>query len=87
MKGNNLARCNLGCDEANDGKYDKALKHWLISCGRGHFDSFKNIRLLFMDGNATKEDCEMALNSYTQYINEIKSDQSNEAAAFDEQFK
>jgi hypothetical protein len=36
MKGNNASRRILGAEEAEAGKYDKALKHWLFSCGRGH---------------------------------------------------
>jgi TPR repeat protein len=35
MQGHIVSRYNLGCDEANAGKCDKAVKHWLISCGRG----------------------------------------------------
>jgi TPR repeat protein len=87
MKGNNQSRCHLGVEEAKDGKYDKALKHWLISCGRGHHASLENIKHLFMNGNATKEDYGKALRSYQQYIDEVKSDQRDKAAAFDGKFK
>jgi hypothetical protein len=39
-----------------------------------------------MDGNATKECYEKALRSYQQYMDKIKSDQRDEAAAFSEEF-
>jgi intergrase/recombinase len=87
MKGHNSSRCNLGIEEAKGGNYCKSLKHWLISCGRGHNASLKNIRRLFMEGRATKKDYANALRSFQQYIDEIKSDQRDEAAAFNEDFR
>jgi membrane protein required for beta-lactamase induction len=69
-------------------KYDKALKHWLISCGRGHNASLGNIKQLFVQlSHTTQEEYENALRSYQEYIDEIKSDQRDEAAAFDEAFR
>jgi TPR repeat protein len=35
MKGHTESRYNLGRSKANAGRCDKAVKHWLISCGRG----------------------------------------------------
>jgi TPR repeat protein len=87
MQGNNEARHNLGIDEANAGKYDRALKHWLISCGCGYGESLKGITNLFLENLASNEDYDKALKSYKNYIEEIKSDQRDEAAAFNEQFK
>lgn len=86
MKGDNISRCNLGAEEGIAGDFDKALKHLLISCGRGRMFSLKNIKLLFMKGAAAKEDYEKALQSYQQYIDEIKSDQRDKAAASIEDF-
>jgi TPR repeat protein len=73
IKGDSTSRCNLGCKEYNAGWCDKAIKHRLISCQRGCYDSLDNIKQLFMDGAATKEDYEKALQSYQEYIDEIKS--------------
>jgi TPR repeat protein len=87
MQRHNASRCSLGIEEAKAGKYEKALKHWLISCGRGSNSSSENIKGLFMKGHATKEDYEKALRSYQQYIDEIKSDQRDEAAAFHEKYR
>ena len=41
MKGDYISRCNLGAEEGIAGDFDKALKHLLISCGRGHMFSLK----------------------------------------------
>jgi TPR repeat protein len=87
IKGNNPSPHNLGVQEYNAGKYDRAVKFWLISCGRGYHVSFENIEYLFMKGAATKEDYEKALRSYQQCIDEIKSDHRDEAAAFDEKYR
>jgi TPR repeat protein len=75
MKGDNISRCNLGINEANDGRYDKAPKQ------RGHGVSLEKIKELFFEGRATKDDYEKALPSYQDYIDDIKSDQRDEAAA------
>jgi TPR repeat protein len=87
MKGNAASRHNLGVKEYKAGKYNKALKHWLISCGHGDAWSVKNIKRLFTRGSATKEDYEKGLRSYHEYIEEIRSDERNVAAAFDEVFR
>ena len=34
MSGDSASRCQLGFEEVNSGKFDKALKHWQISCAR-----------------------------------------------------
>jgi TPR repeat protein len=34
MRGDSASRCQLGFEEVNSGKFDKALKHWQISCAR-----------------------------------------------------
>jgi TPR repeat protein len=83
MQGNSVSRYNLGVNEAKAGKYNKALKHWLISCERGQVVSLKAIKRLLVVGRATKEDCEKALRAYKEYVKEVKSDQRDEAAAFD----
>jgi TPR repeat protein len=87
MNGHNSCRHLLGVTEANAGKYNNALKHWLISSGRGHKASLESIKYLFIDGIASKRDYEKALRSYQHYICEIRSDQRDEAAAFRERYR
>ena len=82
MEGNAAARYNLGVTEENTGSYDKALKHYMIAVRGGDTDSVKEIQQLYMGGHATKDHYANALRSHQAYVNEIKSDQREEAAAF-----
>jgi len=81
------ARYNLGCDEANEGNMDRAVKHWMISVSSGDPDSLENIRRMFLNGYATKDDYANALRSHQAYLDAIKSDQRDEAAAAREDYK
>ena len=84
MKGHASARNNIGVDEANLNNMDRALKHWMIAVGGGYKNSLKRIQELYMKGNATKEDYTAALHAYQEYLNEVKSAQRDEAAAYSE---
>jgi TPR repeat protein len=82
MEGIVVARHNLGVDEYNAGNYDRALKHYMIAVRGGHSNSVKRIQGLYMDGHTTKDQYADALRSHQAYMNEIKSDQRDVAAAF-----
>ena len=84
MMGSETARHNLGCDERDKGNFDRAIKHWMIAAGAGDADSLNQIKGLYSNGYATKEDYTKALQSYQVYLSEIKSDQRDEAAAANE---
>jgi len=81
MGGNAKARHNLGAMEANLGNMNRALKHWMIGAKSGYSDSLKCIKQSYIDGHASKDIYAAALCSYQAYIDEIKSDQRDEAAA------
>ena len=85
--GNEVARHNLGGNEAIAGNYDRALKHWMISIRSGDPQSLERIKLLYSKGRATKEDYMKALQSYQAYLGEIKSLQRDKAAAADERYR
>ena len=87
MGGNVHARHNLGCDDANVGKMNRALKHFMIAVGSGDNLSLKKIKQLYLDGHATKDDYAKALKAYQAYLSEIKSDDRDKAAAFNEEYK
>ena len=59
----------------------RALKHFMIAAEGGFYRSPKNIKSMYMDGHATKDDYAKALRAYQAYLIEIKSDQRDEAAA------
>ena len=82
--GHATARGNLGNSEFRAGNWDRALKHWLIAAGDGYNDSVKNMQQLYMDGNATKGDYAKALRAYQKYLEEIRSEQRDNAAAYEE---
>ena len=65
------------------GNVERALKHFMIAVRDGHADSLKNIKELYSDGHATKEDYSKALQLYQIYLGEIKSEQRDEAAEYD----
>ena len=87
MAGNVTARYNLGADEYNAGNYDRELKHYMIAVSGGCTRSVKVIQQLYKNGRVTKDHYANALRSYQAYLNEIKSDQRDKAAAFDAEYK
>ena len=87
MDGNVPARHNLGNSEARAGNWDRAFKHYMIAAGVGFNDSVKNIQQLYRDEHATKEDYTKALRAYQKRIDEIRSEQRDKAAAFDDRYK
>ena len=64
MQGNVERRHNLGNHERRKGNHDRAARHWLISAKMGCEDSLKSIKMLFMAGNARKEQYAEALKGY-----------------------
>ena len=81
MEGNVTARYNLGGSEKNSGNYDRALKHFMIAVRGGDTDSVKTIQRMYKDGQVTKDHYANALRSHQAYLNEIKSEQRDKAAA------
>ena len=84
--GHVVARHNLGVSEYDAGTMDRALKHYMISAGFGDNDSLENIKQMFINGDATKDDYAKALRVYQAYLVEIKSPQRDEAAAFNDEY-
>ena len=81
------SRHNLGMFEGNAGNYGRAIKHFMIAVGGGYNDSLKMIQQMYRDGYATRDDYAKALQTYQAYLEEIKSIQRDNAAAFSDQYK
>ena len=81
MEGCVLARHNLGISERNAGNYDRALKHYMIAVRGGHTKAVKEIQKMYTNGHVAKDHYANALRSHQAYVNEIKSDQRDKAAA------
>ena len=81
ISGDADARHNLGYMEWQAGNMDRTLKHWIIAVKGGNLRSLENIKRMYKDGHATKDDYAKALRAYQAYLDEIKSDQRDKAAA------
>ena len=87
MGGHVNARRNLGALEGRAGNMDQSLKHYMIAAGMGCTVSLENIKLMFMNGQAMKDDYAKALRSYQANLVDIKSAQRDEAAAYSDEYK
>ena len=83
MGGNVKARHHLGASEQNKGNIDRGLKHYMIAIKGGNKKSLEDIKELYKVGHATKDDYANALQVYQAYLDEIKSEQRDEAAAYE----
>ena len=79
--GDAVSRSYLGDFELDAGNIGLAMKHWMISAGMGRDVALNNVRLGFMNGNATKAQYETVLRDYQAYIDEVKSEKRDKAAA------
>jgi len=87
MGGDIDSRLLLGALEQNAGNTNRAIKHYMIGVRGGDNGSLIQIECLNLDGRATKDDYTKALRAYQKYLNEVKSRQRDEAAAFDDKYK
>ena len=77
------ARHNLGCVEGNNGRLDRAMKHWIIATNLGHDFSLKMVKGGYADGIVSKEDFAAALRAHQAAVDATKSPQREEADAAD----
>ena len=73
IAGHPEARHNLGVEEADNGRFERARKHWIIAAKLGHDKSLKNFRILHTKGYASKEDYANALRAYQAAVEATKS--------------
>ena len=81
------ARYRLGAFEEDAGNIDRALRHYIISVEGGVHKSLKQIQKLYSNGHASKEEYVKALRAYQKYLDEVKSSQRDQAAAYSETYK
>ena len=82
MCGQVSTRFNLGCEEGKARNFDLALQQFLIAAMLGHENSLSNVKVLFMDGLATKADYAAALRGYQNAVDEMSSTDRDEAKSF-----
>ena len=85
--GSTYSRFNLGILEESNGNMDRALKHFMIAAAGGYSDSLSEVKNLFKHGHATKDDYTKALRAHQLYVDDVKSDQRDKAAAYSDEFK
>ena len=66
MQGHADARHNLGSMEARAGNLDRAFKHYTIAVRYGSPKSLKNIKRMYNEGHATKQDYTALLRVYQE---------------------
>ena len=76
------ARCNLGHVEWENGRIDRAVKHFIIAAKLGHDNALKNVKNVYKDGYVSKEDFAAALRGHHDAIKATKSPQREEAEKF-----
>ena len=69
------------------GDLDKALKHFMIAVRGGCNGSLRILREMYSHGDVTKEEYTTALRDRQTYLDEIKSDQRDKAAAASDDYK
>jgi len=101
IKGSVMARFVLGNMEERGGSMDRAIKHYMIAIRGGgkdfpfwfrvRYDSkddpLQAVGWLYLDGHATKDDYDKALEADQAYLDEIKSDQRDKAVSVDYDYK
>ena len=73
------ARFNLGANEWNSGRDERAIKHFIIAAKQGYDDALEQVKLSFLDRIVSKEDYETALRGHHAAVDATKSTQREEA--------
>jgi len=73
IRGNIYARYNLGCCEKSNGRYERAVKHFIIAASNGFDNSLQMLRKLYAEGKVKKEDFAAALRAHQAAVEETKS--------------
>ena len=80
--GHPQARYNLGCVEIENGRFDRAVKHFLIAANLGYDKALDRAKQGFVDGIVNKDDYAAALRGHQAAVDAAKSEQRDAAFAF-----
>jgi TPR repeat protein len=78
--GHPRARHNLGCMEKDNGRVDRAAKHYIIAAKLGVDESLECVKDLYKAGYVSKEDFAAALRGHQAAVDATKSPLREEAA-------
>ncbi len=73
------ARYNLACCEEDNGKIERAVKHYIIAAKLGHDVSMKQLLPMYKDGYISKEEYGSTLRTHQAAIDATKSAQREKA--------
>jgi len=80
--GHTNGRCNLGAYEWNIGRWERAVKHYVIAAKLGHDVSLRRVRENYTAGLVSKEDFAAALRAHQAFVDAMKSPQREEAESY-----
>jgi len=80
IAGHPEARFQLACYEGKNSRFDRMVKHFIISANLGHDESIQGLKLCYKEGKVSKEDFASALRAHQAAVNETKSPQREEAS-------
>jgi TPR repeat protein len=75
------ARHNLGCIELDNGRRERAIKHFIIAANLGNDSALDALKNGYSKGFVSKEDFASALRGYQAAVDAAKSPQRDEAEA------
>jgi hypothetical protein len=77
--GHPLARHNLACYEEDNGKIERAVKHYIIAANLGYDKSMKQLLPMYKDGYISEEEYGSTLRTHQAAIDATKSAQREKA--------
>ena len=83
IAGHHLARYNLGAIEWDNGKHERAMKHFIIAAKLGYDDALERVKKGFAKGFVSKEDYAAALRGFQDAVDATKSQMRKEAVRID----
>ncbi len=87
IAGHPTARFNLGSINWNHGRFDTAVKHWIIAANLGYDESMKTLKQCYVKGLVSKDDFAAALRSHHAAVCATKSPQREAAAKAHNMFR
>jgi hypothetical protein len=79
IAGHPAARYNLGCHEGENGRFERAVKHWIIAANLGDEDSIRALKACYKDGHVSKDDFAATLRAHHAAVEAMKSPQREAA--------
>ncbi len=80
--GHPKARYNLGCEEQEKRRIERAMKHWIIAANLGHDNALKQVKEGFKHGLVSKEDFAAALRGHQAAVDATKSAHREKAGSY-----